>query len=39
LLGTDLAAIKIERYIGVKRLRTDAAAKITGAGFVGNSPA
>ena len=35
----DLAAIKIERYIGVKLLRTDAAAKITSVGYVGNSPA
>jgi hypothetical protein len=35
----NLAAIKIERYIGVKLLRTDGAAKITGVGYVGNSPA
>ena len=35
----NLAAIKIERYIGVKLLRSDGAAKITGVGYVGSSPA
>jgi hypothetical protein len=34
----DLVALKAERYIGAKLLRSDAAAKITGASFTGGSP-
>ena len=39
LWQTNLVGIIVERYIAVKLLRTDGAAKITGVGYVGNSPA
>lgn len=39
LWQNDLAAIKAERFIGAKVLRSDAVAKITGAAYSGNSPA
>jgi hypothetical protein len=39
LWQNDLAALKAERIIGAKLLRTTAAAKITGAAYTGNSPA
>lgn len=34
----DLVGLKIERMIGLKQLRSDAAAKITAASYSGNSP-
>ena len=39
LWAMNLVALKSERYIGAKLLRTDGAAKITGAAFTGGSPA
>ena len=39
LWQADLAAVKAERFIGAKVLRSDACAKITGAGYTGGSPA
>jgi len=34
----DLVAMKMERFIGAKVLRSDAVAKITGANYTGGSP-
>jgi hypothetical protein len=39
LFQMNLSAIRAERYIGGKVLRSDAVAKVTGAGYVGGSPA
>jgi HK97 family phage major capsid protein len=38
LWQANLAAVRAERYIGAKLLRSDAVAKITGAGYTGGSP-
>jgi HK97 family phage major capsid protein len=38
LFQMNLSAIKAERYIGAKVLRSDAVAKITGVSYVGGSP-
>jgi hypothetical protein len=38
LFQLNLSAIKCERYIGAKVLRSDAVAKITGVSYVGGSP-
>jgi len=35
----NLVALRAERYIGAKLLRSDAVAKITNVGYVGSSPA
>jgi HK97 family phage major capsid protein len=39
LWNANLAAIKVERFIGAKVLRSDCVAKITGVGYTGGSPA
>jgi HK97 family phage major capsid protein len=39
LWDMNLVAIKVERYIGAKVLRSDCVAKITGVGYTGGSPA
>jgi HK97 family phage major capsid protein len=38
LFQLNLSAIRAERYIGAKVLRSDAVAKVTGAAYVGGSP-
>jgi hypothetical protein len=38
LWQNDLAALRAERYIGAKVLRSDSVAKITGANYTGSSP-
>jgi len=39
LYQSDIIALKAERWLGAKLLRTAGAAKITGAAYTGNSPA
>jgi HK97 family phage major capsid protein len=38
LWQNDMVALRAERFIGAKLLRSDACAKITGAGYTGGSP-
>src|SRR5262245_35719742 len=39
LWQADLVALRVERFVGAKLLRSDACAKITGIGYTGGSPA